>query len=115
MSAGFDDFFDAFAGAYLRADGVVAGAFAVPAVVFGPERTEIFVTRADVLAWLVTERARLASAGVRALAWANLEVRPVGPAQHHVTVRWEHDEGDTVYLLRGEPPDALVTAVVVSR
>ncbi|MEM6931700.1 MAG: hypothetical protein AAF602_32515 [Myxococcota bacterium] len=115
MSAGFDDFFDAFAGAYLREDGVVAGAFAVPAVVFGPGDTLVCRSRAEVAEWLATERARLAGAGVKALAWANLEVRSVGEHQHHVTVRWEHDETDTVYLLRGEPPEALVTGVVTSR
>ncbi len=112
--AGFDDFFDAYGGAFLRADGVVVGAYAEPTVFVLPDRTVVCRTHAEVAAHLTEERRRLLADGVRELSWSALEARPTGPAQHVVTVRWDHAETDTVYVLRGTPPDALVAVVVTS-
>lgn len=108
-----DAFFDAFAEAFLREDGVVAGAFDEPTIVIRPHRSIPCPTHAHVARWLADERGRLAALGVDELAWTALEARPVGAEQLVVTVRWNHEDADTIYALRGALSDARITAVVM--
>ena len=114
MSAeGFDDFFDAYAVALLREDGVAVGAFAEPAVIVGPAATVVCASHAELADWLAEQRADLQQRGFTELRWDSIEARRIGEHQHQVCVTWDHG-AEALYVLRGEPPDALITAIVTA-
>jgi len=111
VTAGFDDFFDAWAAAFHRDDGVIVGAHAEPTVLLGPRATVVCATPRELLDALSGWRRTLADRGVHALTWSSLEARPAGPGQHLVTVGWDHGD-ELTYVLRGDPPDALIVAII---